>query len=255
MAAADTSVEQFFEQWAADLGRALEMDTGKAPKVSMTAADAPPNDQLLWWLQTFTSDGTEFRFWTGTPESAWGVLGEAFGEGDGDACRSLYLQALNQAGLQTAQAAGGEGEVTCAGGQESGYPDGHQLRWMKVAFELGRAEPLQIHAVVEQAGLLGAVQPNGEDGDLASSPMLERLREVELPISIEVGSAQLTMREALGMTAGTVVCLNREIGETVALLVHDTVVATGEIVEVKGNYGLRIREIVSRFDRLRLCPD
>jgi len=35
-------------------------------------------------------------------------------------------------------------------------------------------------------------------------------------------------------------------------MVHGTVVARGEIVSVKGNYGVRIKEIMSRQDRLAL---
>jgi hypothetical protein len=38
----------------------------------------------------------------------------------------------------------------------------------------------------------------------------------------------------------------------VEVMVHGTVVARGEIVAIKGNYGVRIKEVISRKDRFAL---
>ena len=84
------------------------------------------------------------------------------------------------------------------------------------------------------------------------TPMLERLMDLELPLSIAIGRSTLPIREVLKMTPGSLIELDRRIGESVDLVVHGTTVAKGEVVSVKGNYGVRIKEIISRQDRLAL---
>jgi flagellar motor switch protein FliN/FliY len=49
-----------------------------------------------------------------------------------------------------------------------------------------------------------------------------------------------------------VVELDRRVGDHVEIMVHGIVVAKGEIVSVKGNYGVRIKEVISRQDRIAL---
>jgi flagellar motor switch protein FliN/FliY len=46
--------------------------------------------------------------------------------------------------------------------------------------------------------------------------------------------------------------LDRQIDDYVEVRVHGTVVARGEIVSIRGNYGVRIKEIISRQDRIAL---
>jgi flagellar motor switch protein FliN/FliY len=84
------------------------------------------------------------------------------------------------------------------------------------------------------------------------TPMLERLMDLELPLSIALGRSILPIRDVLKLTSGSLIELDRKIGESVDLVVHGTTVARGEVVSVKGNYGVRIKEIISRKDRLAL---
>src|SRR5438309_1879591 len=74
-------------------------------------------------------------------------------------------------------------------------------------------------------------------------PMLDRLMDLELPLSIALGRSSLPIRDVLKMTPGSLIELDRRIGELVDLVVHGTTVAKGEVVSVKGNYGVRIKEI------------
>ncbi len=60
----------------------------------------------------------------------------------------------------------------------------------------------------------------------------------------------MPIRDVLKLTSGSIVELDRNAGEFVDLTIHGTVVARGEIVSVKGNYGVRIKEIISQQDRL-----
>ncbi|MGH9622465.1 MAG: flagellar motor switch protein FliN, partial [Bryobacteraceae bacterium] len=85
-----------------------------------------------------------------------------------------------------------------------------------------------------------------------SPEMLDCLLEVNLPLSVALGRAVMPVRDILKMTPGALVELDRDIGEYVEILVHGTVVARGEVVSVKGNYGVRIKEIISREERLAI---
>ena len=83
-------------------------------------------------------------------------------------------------------------------------------------------------------------------------PMLERLMDLELPLAVSLGRALMPIQDILKLTSGSLIELDRNVGEFVDLMVHGTLVARGEIVSVKGNYGVRIKEIISREDRLKL---
>ena len=93
---------------------------------------------------------------------------------------------------------------------------------------------------------------NTEEVTQGESPMLERLMDLELPLSVALGRAVLPIQDILKMTSGSLIELDRGVGDYVDLMVHGTLVARGEIVSVKGNYGVRIKEIISRQDRLAL---
>jgi len=77
------------------------------------------------------------------------------------------------------------------------------------------------------------------------------LLEVELPVSVSFGRAQLPLRDVLKLNSGSIVELNRTISEPVEIIVNNCVIARGEVVVVDGNYGVRIQQVISREERLR----
>jgi flagellar motor switch protein FliN/FliY len=83
------------------------------------------------------------------------------------------------------------------------------------------------------------------------SRTMDLLLDVELPISISFGRAQLPMKDVLKLTTGSIVELNRGANDMVEVLVNHCLIARGEVVVVEGNYGVRIQQIASRPDRLR----
>ena len=89
-------------------------------------------------------------------------------------------------------------------------------------------------------------------GTVTSPLMLSRLMDLRLPVSVLLGRATITVRDALKLMSGSVIELDRQVGDYVDVMVHGTVVARGEIVSVKGNYGVRIKEVISRQERIKL---
>jgi len=83
------------------------------------------------------------------------------------------------------------------------------------------------------------------------SRTLELLLDVDLPVSISFGKAELPMRDVLKLTTGSIVELNCGANEPVEVLVNHCPIARGEVVVVEGNYGVRIQQIISRQERIR----
>ncbi|MBV8812057.1 MAG: flagellar motor switch protein FliN [Acidobacteriaceae bacterium] len=114
-------------------------------------------------------------------------------------------------------------------------------------------EPQQTRALADNSAETGiASLLTHSSGEQPLIPMLNRLMDLELPLSIALGRSSLPIRDVLKMTPGSLIELDRKIGDLVDLVVHGTTIAKGEVVSVKGNYGVRIKEIISRQDRLAL---
>lgn len=67
--------------------------------------------------------------------------------------------------------------------------------------------------------------------------------DVPMVVEAEMGRSNKTVNDILKVGEGSVVEFDREAGEPVELLVNGTLIARGEVVEIEGNYGVRITEI------------
>ena len=79
---------------------------------------------------------------------------------------------------------------------------------------------------------------------------LDLLLDVEIPISVEVGRAQMSLDDVLRLVPGSVIALDKKAEEPVDLRVNGKLVARGEVVLVDDSYGLRITQIVDAAGRL-----
>lgn len=73
---------------------------------------------------------------------------------------------------------------------------------------------------------------------------LEAVFDVPVRISVVLGRARVPVADLLKMDVGTVVELDRQIGEAVEIYVNDRLVARGEIVMVENRLGVTMTEIV-----------
>ena len=77
------------------------------------------------------------------------------------------------------------------------------------------------------------------------------IKNIPVTISVEVGRSVLKISDLLRLAQGSVVELDRIAGEPIDLLVHDTVVAQGEVVLVNDRYGIRLTRVVTAAERLK----
>lgn len=87
--------------------------------------------------------------------------------------------------------------------------------------------------------------------DGTSQENLSHLTRVPLEVTVELGRAERTIQEILGLGAGSLITLNSFVGEPVDLLVNGHFFAKGEVIAVEEEtYGLRITSIISEEERL-----
>jgi flagellar motor switch protein FliN len=82
------------------------------------------------------------------------------------------------------------------------------------------------------------------------TPGIELLLDVLLEASIRFGSREMPLGEVLDLGPGDVVQLDRHVADPVDLIVGDKIVARGEVVQVNGNFGLRVTEVAAPRKRL-----
>ena len=92
------------------------------------------------------------------------------------------------------------------------------------------------------------------DGPVKNLETLDVLLDVELPVSVSFGKAQVPLQQVLKWTPGSIVELECGVNEPVEVVVNNCVIARGEVVVVDGNYGVRVQQIVSRAQRLEIAP-
>ncbi|WP_404406758.1 flagellar motor switch protein FliN [Pelagibacterium halotolerans] len=73
---------------------------------------------------------------------------------------------------------------------------------------------------------------------------LEAVFDVPVRISVVLGRTKMPVANLLKMDVGTVVELDRQVGEAIDIYVNDRLVARGEIVLVEGRLGVTMTEII-----------
>lgn len=79
---------------------------------------------------------------------------------------------------------------------------------------------------------------------------LDLVLEVPVEISLQVGSAEIPIRELVKLVEGSVIALDRAASDPVDVLVNGTLIAHGEIVLVDDHFGVRLVDVVSPVERI-----
>ena len=77
-------------------------------------------------------------------------------------------------------------------------------------------------------------------------PSLAPLADVPVTVEAVLGSCSLTVDELLALRAGSVIDVDRRVGEPIDLVVGGRLLARGELVLIDGALGLTVTELVRR---------
>lgn len=92
--------------------------------------------------------------------------------------------------------------------------------------------------------MTGGFAPTGS-GDALMAANFRLLQDVDVKLTVEIGSAQLTLRELLALGESSVIELDRQANELLDVFVNGTLIGRGEVVTVGERFGVRMTELVN----------
>lgn len=263
----------FLEAWTPELAKSVEMFTGLSVTIQQgaeanTHLASLGTHSILWQTQTIEY-GLTGSVWIGTPVTTRVAITKSLADDD-ETRESLYRELLAQSleGAAHVLSSGQEQRLVCKTTLQNGTPPldltDTQVVWLNipgqdpapifVGFQSDFMALLRAveHGSSRQEELLQQTAPAPRVTPQESESMFDRLVDLELPMAVVLGRAQVKIQDALKLTAGSLVELDSRSSDSVEIVVHNAVVARGEVVSVGGNYGIRIREVISRKDRVAL---
>jgi flagellar motor switch protein FliN len=264
------------DQWSQSLADVLAAMTDHRPEVEWAAVEEPAADtQSLWWEQPFQG-GPDLCVWVAAPKALWEHAGTVTLLAAGletvatAEARNTWFEILGQSLGVMARSLGAifSHEITCDPGVER-TANREIGGWATVTLRFPDAAPPPLYLGIGARLLSALASPPRAEGETPAiepelpapprpapdgthpSKTMDLLLDVDLPVSISFGKAQIPLKDVLKLTTGSIVELNRGVNDQVEVLVNQCLIARGEVVVVEGNYGVRIQEISSRQERLR----
>jgi flagellar motor switch protein FliN/FliY len=271
------------EEWGRNFAGVVESMADHKPSAGCDGVPRPfkASEGSLYVEQAF-SMGPECLIRLATPELVWREVGTRVLKAAGidevgrDDALSTFQEVLSQTFSGVAQAIGARvgHEVTCGAKlDKDSLPESTVGLSLVIdlpdpglgdvpVFVAPSAELIEeiIRAVSPQSASPSATAHQERAGQPSSlSKTFDLLLGVHLPVSVSFGKTNMLVKEVLKLTTGSIVELNRAVTEPVDIIVNNCIIARGEVVVVGGNYGVRVREIVSREQRYetgaRMAPE
>lgn len=79
---------------------------------------------------------------------------------------------------------------------------------------------------------------------VAEKKKIDFLYDIKLDVNIELGRAELKVKDILSLHAGSIVELNRLAGDPVEIVVNNKLIARGEVIVIDDNFAVRVTDIM-----------
>jgi len=261
-----------FLLWANQLADVLEVMTGFRPKTEVEYPAPESEENCKWWHQPLEADRI-LNAWAGADEPTQRTIGRQIGLAAGleepineDQLKQSYRETIQQAfsawAAQISQKV--QQPLNLVTGAEVDKPELGIDAQVRLNLEGDITARIRLRLGRDLLHWLGQLWPQSEaqEAELPAVPATNRLLEVhpnlrvllevELPVKISFGRTHLPLKEVLQLGIGSVVELERSVTDPVELIINNCVIARGEVVVVEGNYGVRIQQIISPEERLRI---
>lgn len=223
---AQVARNQLLNTWSDRLAASLQNLAGVKPSLQWTGNTQGMGDSAVFWLEFEIMPGT--RIHVGAPEASWRAIAaqvirsnpsiEAYLD-----ARQIYVNLLEQSSERK-------------GVLSNRVPPCAHFDLLEMRFP-GQA------AIQLILGLRDETTPK-------TGSVFGALSDVEMPITVRFGSTRMLLQDLAGLDLGSAIEFNRGTDEAVDILVNGRLVAHGEPVVIRGNYGIRITEVVSREQRI-----
>lgn len=107
-----------------------------------------------------------------------------------------------------------------------------------------QAEPTEQTPETDANAVKTAEFEEVSDAGPAGQENLSMLLDIQMPITVVLGKSEVPFRRLLQLGPGSVLELDETVGQPAELYVQGIRLATGDVVVVNENYGLRIREVM-----------
>jgi len=85
-------------------------------------------------------------------------------------------------------------------------------------------------------------------GDTGADGSIDLLLDVNIAVTVAIGKTEIPVRRLLRLGPGSVLELDKSIGEPADLYLRDTRFATGSVVVVDGRFAVKIKQILGLGD-------
>ena len=116
--------------------------------------------------------------------------------------------------------------------------------------DLMTQEESMLEAIAEGGiaeALAGSLNQGGEDNEVN----VDLIMDLPLDMVVEFGRTKMLINDLLQIGQGSVIELNKTVGDPLDILVNGKLVARGEVVVVKDKFGVRITEVLSTIERIK----
>ncbi|VAX20928.1 Flagellar motor switch protein FliN [hydrothermal vent metagenome] len=80
---------------------------------------------------------------------------------------------------------------------------------------------------------------------------LDHFLDIPLSISVELGRANITVKDVVALQVGSVVELHKLVGEPMEIYINGLVTARGEVVVVNERFGIRVTDVIDPLEVVR----
>jgi len=127
--------------------------------------------------------------------------------------------------------------------------------WEQAFQEVGGApvtrEPAVAPPAQPQAAVRNAKGLAKGDASPPGGVNLDFLLDVSLNVTVEIGRSRMPINELLQLGQGSVIELDRMVGEPCDVFVNNKLMARGEVVTVNERFGIRLTDIIDPRERIQ----
>ncbi|HXX62988.1 MAG TPA: flagellar motor switch protein FliN [Bacteroidota bacterium] len=111
------------------------------------------------------------------------------------------------------------------------------------------AEPAVSTGVEAETVQFPPVEPIPSEG--SRERKMDLLLDLTLPVAIELGRANVQIRDILDLRRGSIVEFEKLASEPVDVIVNGKKMAEGEVVVIEKHFGIRITNLIETADRVK----
>jgi len=104
---------------------------------------------------------------------------------------------------------------------------------------------------IEQEAIPPAFAELSDESGTNGGRDINFLLDIPLVVMIEIGRTKMLIRDLLQLGQGSVVELDKMVGEPMEVFVNGKLIARGEVVVINEKFGIRLTDIISPSERIQ----